>query len=351
MRQPVVTTRAISAHAAGRSRTARGNTGMRRRRLAALLAGLASVPPRADAATPSVLRLGVLKFGTVSWELEVIARHGLADAAGIRLETLEFASSEATRVALQARTVDVIVGDWLFVSRQRAEGQPLVFAPFSTAIAALMVPPHSTATSLPNLRGRRIGVSGGPLDKAWLLLVAEARRQKLDLAAEAQPVYGAPPLLAEQLRRGDLDAALLYWNFAAALEAEGHRELLPIEAVETALGATGPVAMIGHVFDERWASANRAAIDGFLRASAAAKAILATQDAAWETVRPMMRATSDAMFVRLRDRFRAGIPHRAVEAEEADAARLYAVVASLGGPRLVGRATTLAPGTFWRPTE
>ena len=324
---------------------------MRRRRLAALLAGVAIEAPRTGAATQPVLRIGVLKFGTVSWELAIMARYGLAEAAGIRIETLEFASSEATRVALQARTVDVIVGDWLFVSRLRAEGQPLAFAPFSTAIAALMVPQYSTAASLLDLRGRRIGVSGGPLDKAWLLLVAEARRQKFDLATEAQPIYGAPPLLAEQLRRGELDAALLFWNFAAALEAEGHRELLPIEAVETALGASAPVAMIGHVFDERWAVANRVAIDGLLRASAAAKAILAMQDAAWETVRPMMRSNSEAMFVRLRDRFRAGIPHRAIEAEEADAARLYAVVASLGGARLVGRATRLSPGTFWRPTE
>ncbi|MFC7475859.1 ABC transporter substrate-binding protein [Dankookia sp. GCM10030260] len=324
---------------------------MRRRRLATCLAGLAAAPLRPAAAAPPGLRIGVLKFGTVAWELAIIARHNLAEAAGIRIETLEFASSEATRVALQARTVDVIVGDWLFVSRLRAEGQPLVFAPFSTAVAALMVPPNSPVTSLAELRGRRIGVSGGPLDKAWLLLVAAARRQRIDLATEARPVYGAPPLLAEQLRRGELDAALLFWNFAAALEAEGHRELLPMEAVETALGASAPVAMIGHVFDERWAQANRPAIDGFLRASAAAKAILATEDAPWEAVRPMMRAESEVMFTRLRDRFRAGIPRRPVAAEEADAARLYAVVAELGGARLVGRATTLSPGSFWRGSE
>ncbi|MDO9709722.1 ABC transporter substrate-binding protein [Paracraurococcus lichenis] len=321
---------------------------MRRRDLAPLLAALA-LP--AGAAEPPLIRIGVLKFGTVAWELQVIARHGLAAANGIRIEAVELAGNEATRVALQARSVDVIVGDWLFVSRQRAEGQPLAFAPFSTAVAALMVPPKSSASSLRDLKGRRVGVSGGPLDKAWLLLVAEGRRQGIDLVAEAEPVFGAPPLLAEKLRRQEMEAALLYWNFAAALEAEGHRELLPIDAVERALGAAGPVAMIGHVFDERWAQGNRAAIDGFLRASGAAKAILAEKDAEWEALRPLMRAESEAAFLRLRDRFRSGIPRRPVQAEEADAARLYAVVAELGGPRLVGRATTLSPGTFWRASE
>lgn len=326
---------------------------MLRRDLAAMLVASAScaapLASTSHAASPPVVRIGVLRFGTASWELAVIARHGLGAAAGIRIEALEFASSEATRVALQAGTVDVIVSDWLFASRQRSEGQPLSFVPFSTAVAALVVHARSTAASLPDLRGRRVGVSGGPLDKAWLLLVAEGRRQGIDLAKEAEPVYGAPPLLAEKLVRGELDAALLFWNFAARAEAEGHRELLAIEAVEVALGAAAPVAMLGYVFDERWATANRAAVDGFGRASAAAKAILRDSDAEWDAVRPLMRAESDAMFARLRDRFRAGIPRRPAEAEEADAARLYAVVAALGGQRLVGRATALSPGTFWRP--
>lgn len=327
---------------------------MHRRDLAALLAASAAcarpfgAPPLASP-LPAV-RVGVLRFGTASWELSTIARHGLADAAGVRVEAVEFASNEATRVALQARTVDVIVSDWLFASRQRSEGQPLRFSPYSSAVAGLAVHSRSAAASLPDLRGRRVGVSGGPLDKAWLLLVAEARRQGIDLAKDVEPVFGAPPLLAEKLARTELDAALLYWNFVARMEAQGHRELLSMEAVEVALGAAAPVAMLGHVFDERWAAANRPAVDGFLRASAAAKAVLRDSDAEWDALRPLLRAESDAVLARLRDRFRAGIPRRPVEAEEADAARLYAVVAALGGPRLVGRAAALSPGTFWRPS-
>ncbi len=304
---------------------------------------------RAAAALP-VLRIGTLRFGTVSWELDTIARHDLAAREGVRIEAVEFASPEATRVALLAGTVHMMVGDWLFVSRQRAEGLPLAFLPFSTSIAALMLAAGSGVSGLPGLRGKRLGVSGGPLDKAWLLLLAHARRQGIDLAAEAQPVFGAPPLLAETLRRGGLDAALLYWNFAARVEADGLRELLAMEAVETALGASAPVSMIGPVFDARWAAAHPDALAGYRRASAAAKAILASSDAEWDALRPLMRADSDAMFRRLRDRFRAGIPRRPVAAEEADAARLYAVLAEEGGTRLVGTAPALVPGTFWRDT-
>ncbi|MBC9178883.1 ABC transporter substrate-binding protein [Pseudoroseomonas ludipueritiae] len=323
---------------------------MLHRRALLAMAGLAGLAPcPGHAASSGTLRVGVLRFGTLAWELDTMARHGLAAAEGIGIEAVPLASNEAGRVALQAGTVDVIVGDWLWVARQRAQEQPLQFAPFSTSIGSVMVPAGSVPSGFAGLRGRRIGVSGGPLDKAWLLLVARARREGIDLPAETEPVYGAPPLLAEQLLRGRLDAALVFWNFAARLEAEGAREWLAIERVEEDLGAAGPVAMLGYIFDERWALANRPLVDGLLRASARAKAILREEDAEWQALRPQMQASSEAMFLRLRDRFRAGIPRRPVAAEEADAARLYAVMAELGGTKLVGHATTLPPGSFYRP--
>ena len=40
------------------------------------------------------------------------------------------ASNDATRIAINAGAVDVIVSDWLYVSRQRAEGVPLTFVPY-----------------------------------------------------------------------------------------------------------------------------------------------------------------------------------------------------------------------------
>nr|WP_237182336.1 ABC transporter substrate-binding protein [Roseomonas marmotae] len=322
---------------------------MARRTLLAL-AGLASAAPhpgRAESA--GALRVGTLRFGTLAWELDTIARHGLAAAEGISIQQVPLASNEAGRVALLAGSADVIVSDWLWVARQRAENQPLQFTPFSSSIGSVMVPAGSSITDIAGLRGRRVGVSGGPLDKAWLLLVARARRDGIDLPAEVEPVYGAPPLLAEQLLRGRLDAALVFWNFAARLEAGGARTLLAIEQVEQELGAAGPVAMLGYVFDERWAAANRPALDGLLRASARAKAIMRDDDAEWQALRPQMQADSEAMFLRLRDHFRAGIPQRPVAAEEEDARRLYAIVAELGGPRLVGQAMTLPEGSFYRP--
>src|SRR5262249_11122528 len=159
---------------------------------------------------------------------------------------------------------DVIVSDFLFAARLTAGGKPVMFLPFSSAEASLMTASGSPIHTIGDLKGRRIGVSGGPLDKGWLMLLAEAQRAHgLDLAREAAPVFGAPPLLQQQLEAGELDAALLYWNFAARLKAKGYREVTSVERLARNLGATGNVSMIGFVLHRPFAGAHTAAVDGF----------------------------------------------------------------------------------------
>ena len=68
------------------------------------------------------MKVGVLKFGTVNWELDVIKVHGLDTREGFTLEVQPFGGNDAADVALMGGAVDAIVEDWLFVSRQRADG-------------------------------------------------------------------------------------------------------------------------------------------------------------------------------------------------------------------------------------
>ena len=108
---------------------------------AALLLALAAWP--AGAQDLGTVKVGVLEFGTVNWELDVIKHHGLDRARGFTLEVQAFASGQATNVALQGEAVDAIVDDYLWVSRQRSDGQMLTFIPFSSTVGALMVPQDS----------------------------------------------------------------------------------------------------------------------------------------------------------------------------------------------------------------
>jgi NitT/TauT family transport system substrate-binding protein len=102
----------------------------------------------------------------VAWEIETLKRHRLDRARSILVTSVEFATNEAAKVALQAGAVDIIVTDWPWVARQRAEGADFSFVPYSKAVGSLVVPKGSTVDGLAALRGKRIGVVGGPLDKS-----------------------------------------------------------------------------------------------------------------------------------------------------------------------------------------
>lgn len=310
--------------------------------------GLVADLPGTHAWAASKVRIGVLKFGTVSWELDTLKHHGFDMASGTELDIAYFAGEDATNVALQAGEIDVIVSDWLWVSRLRSEGEDLTLSPYSTAVGAIMVRQDSPILTIADLKGRKIGVAGGPLDKSWLLIQALARRDHgVDLATINDIVFGAPPLLQEKALQGELDAVLNFWHFCARLEANGFRRLVGAEDAAMRLGASGPVSALGYVFRDRWADRNPADAKGLVKASAQAKDLLASSDEEWLRLAPLIRAEGKELET-LRDRYREGIPRRPVAEEEADAARLYRVLAEIGGERLVGSAPEMAPGTFWR---
>ena len=311
----------------------------------AVLAGALALPSVA-ADLPGV-RAGVLKFGTVNWELTSMKHHGLDEANGFALEIVPFAGGDATEIALQGGAVDVIVSDWLWVSRLRAQRAMFTFVPYSSSVGAIMVGPDSDIAALADLRGQKIGVAGGPLDKSWLLLQGHARQaHDLDLAAENEVVFGAPPLLAEKARSGELDAVLNYWHYNARLEAEGFRRLVGADDAASALGASGAVSSIGYVFDE--ARAAEVPIDAFIEASRQTKRLLGDSDEEWQRLADSgaIKDGPEALIV-LRDRFREGIPSRPLADEIEDTGLVYGVLAELGGEKLVGQARNLAPGTYW----
>jgi NitT/TauT family transport system substrate-binding protein len=292
------------------------------------------------------LRVGLVSFGTAAWEIDTLRRHGLDRDLGVTLETVELADPAAGEVALQAGGVDAIVTDWLWVSRQRHAGQRVVFVPHSAAIGEILVPAGSPLTKLSDLPGRHLGVAGGPLDKSWLLLRAYSRQAMGgDIAETAQAQFAAPPLLSQELAKGRLDAVLTFWPFAARLEAQGFRRLASMTEVMAALGFAQPVPMLGYAFREQWIGPHAEAARRFMAALDQADRLM-SDPAEWDRLKPLTGAPDQATLAALRQRFLAGLVSDRAGAAPASA-RLYALLASIGGPGLTGGAPALAPGTFW----
>ena len=318
------------------------------KRLAALLiTALALSVSLATRSGAETIRLAVQKTGTFAWELAVIRSHNLDKQANLSIEPVELASPEAGKIALRAGNADIIVSDWLWVSRERSLGGKLTFYPYSSALGAVMVPNNSPMHTLADLKGHTLAIAGGPIDKSWLLLQASMKQDGTDLKAESNIIYGAPPLLTAKALSGESDATLNYWNFCAALQAKGFRRLAGIEDILPKLGAKGRTAMVGYVFDEAWGNSHADLLARFIAMTKKAKEILATSDADWDQIQSLTGASDAATLRAYRDGYRAGIPHRPIADEEADARVLYRVLAKIGGRDLVGPAPELDPGTFY----
>jgi len=310
-----------------------------RRHLLSLAAAGAALPllPRLARAEAGALRIATLKFGSLSWLLDTIANDKLAETAGVRIVPVEVATNQAGPIALLAGDADVIVSDWTWAMRQRSLGQALQFRPFSSTLGSIMVAKDGPIKTLADLEGKRLGVAGSAIDKTWILLRAYSRKMLgRDLAESATPVFGAAPLVAEELKNGRIDACLNFWTFAARLEGAGFRPLLSADDMLAKLGVEPVPPLVGFVWKEETARTKARELAAFFKAVDEGSRMLATSDAAFERLRPLMRANSDAEFFALKAYYRSGIPKPWGEAQTAAAEKLFNLLVQLGETELVG---------------
>jgi NitT/TauT family transport system substrate-binding protein len=293
------------------------------------------------------LRVASVKFGSLSWVLETIRAEGLADKAGLTITVIEVANNQAGPVALLSGDAEVIVSDWPWALRQRSLGESLKYAPYSSALGAVMVPKDSPIQKLADLQGKKLGVAGSAIDKSWLLLRAYARKTiGKDIADVAAPVYGAPPLLTEEIRAGRLDAVLDFWTYAARLSGEGYRTLLGMDEVLKALGIDPVPPMVGFIWRETTEEKKGAAIAALLDAVTKANAVLAQSDSAWERIRGLVKPKDDAEFAAIKAFYRSGIPQPWTGADTREAEKLTQIFIDSGSSEFSGGRTQFDPKLF-----
>ena len=297
-----------------------------------------------------VIRIGSLQYGSVNWELKLIQDLKLDIGNNYKLEIVELASKNAAAVALQGKAVDLIVTDWFWVSRQRSEGRMFTFFPHSMAAGGLIVTKDSLIKQDIDLKGKKIGVAGGQVDKGWLIYRAYFKKKYgEDLLKMSKPIFGAPPLLNKKIKQKSFDAILTYWPYQAQLIGDSDFEkIINITDVISELGVPKGVPVIGWVFNESWGNQNKDILNDFLSSSKQAKELMLEDDNVWEKIRPNMNVSDDIVYQNLIKVYREGIPRSDFTSNQLEGSRkLYSILAEIGGKELVGKAKQLSSGTFW----
>lgn len=299
-----------------------------------------------------VVKVGVLSYGTVNWELDTILRGGFDEANGFKLEVTGFGGNEASSVALLGGEVDLIVTDAFWVSMRRADGMNYTWVPHSKTVGGVITKNSSGIGSVEDLRGKRIAIAGGPADKSWLLLQAWSLDQLGENIRDAVGAveFASPFLCNQMLEQGEVDAVMNFWHWNSRLLAQSdvYKQVIGTDEILPTLGVRGGVPLLGWTFSRDWANENPDLIEGFLRASLAAKAMLRTSDVAWEELRERMKAVDDnSLFETLKANYRRGIVASYNEDDRNVARHAFGILADLGGETLMGESTELQDGTFW----
>ena len=295
-----------------------------------------------------LIRLGALAFGTVNWELTAMQQAGMMETEQYRLQVMKMANPQAAKIALQSGAVDMIVADWIWVSRMRSVGKDYTFYPYSNTTGALVVADNSPIKHLADLKNRKLAIAGGELDKNSLLLQALMQKQgQAEVFASIEKIYGAPPLLSQQMRQQRVDALLTYWHYAARMQAEGYRILMTGADILQGLDIQVSVPSIGYVFDRAWANSHTSTVQTFLANTRKIKNTLCTNDVAWQNIKPLIRAKTAQVNLLLRQRYCAGRVLSWGDKEQQAAREIYQYLKGLSAQRLTGDAATIQAGTFW----
>jgi NitT/TauT family transport system substrate-binding protein len=184
----------------------------------------AAAAPAVKAAPRAAVKVRYGGTGTneeIAWR--IAGQQGYFAKHGIDYESVPFAGPEAVPTALQGSAVDGSTAGLATMVQLRSQGVQ-VQVTFGTdfLLHDMLVLKDAKFTSLADLKGAKVGLFGGPAGHGANLVKALCIAYfGLDLDRDAAVQYGAPPLLAGGLEKGDLDAVLLLDPFTSTLLTGG----------------------------------------------------------------------------------------------------------------------------------
>lgn len=292
------------------------------------------------------IKVGVLQYGTINWELSHIKSQQLDIQNGFQLVVVPMANKNAAAIALQSNTVDVIMSDVFWVARQRHLGKDYQILPMHKISGGVYGKPDSPF-SIKALSQYSLGVAGGATDKNFVILQSYAAMQHTPITTN-NVKFGAPPLLHRMFTSGQLDLMLNFWHYNARASASGFVNLLPVSEMLAYLNIDTEVPLMGWVASEDWMTQNKTVFQSFVTQSWRAKQRFITKPVLWESVRALTKAENDDVFHALRDAYPATILTDFTPVQANAFEQLFKIVVDAEQTALLGDMKQLPDRVFWQ---
>jgi NitT/TauT family transport system substrate-binding protein len=225
-------------------------------------------PGPSDSATTRTFRLGLIP-GAQSFVDFVMEGHGILKEFNLKADKLESLSPANLHLMVAERQVDIGFAGFTTMATARSEGKDLivihgVFSPVNMVFVAKDSPIHS----LKDLKGKKLGVFGGPGSTTFVFLAVLAKKWNgIDLFHDVELVSAPAPALIELLGKGDVDAALLGTTESIQMFAQKrYRVLLDLsEEYKAHQGGRAP-AHVTVATSEQFARTNPDIVRDYLKA-------------------------------------------------------------------------------------
>jgi NitT/TauT family transport system substrate-binding protein len=248
-----------------------------------LVSACAGKAPAADAG-PRTFKLGLIP-GAQEFVDFVMENHGMLDKVGLKAEKVKSLSPANLHLMVAERQVDIGFGGFTTMATARAEGKDIIviYGVFSP-VNMVFVSKNSSIHSLKDLKGRKLGVFGGPGSTTFTFLsVIGQKWNDIDLSKDAMLVSAPSPALIELLSKGDIDAALLGTTETIQMAAQDRfRVLVDLsEEYKAHTGGHAP-AHVTVVTNEAFAKDHGDVVRDYLKAYKAATQYVHAHPEVWD---------------------------------------------------------------------
>lgn len=308
-------------------------------RIAAALAGTLLVvawiaPGGAQSPGPTRVKVAVIE-GTQIFPMYVMQAKGIAEKHQLQIDQTRAASVQGLYTIVQTGEFQVAFGGWVTNALLRAQGHKItnVYS-VSRYTNEMMVPVESPLKSVADLRGKRIGLFGGPsAATTWFFRLLMLKFFGFDPMREAKTHHGAPPLLMGMLEKGELDAILsLDPQIVQMLETGKFRSIGNLGDLWRARTGQDPL-LVAVTVNETWARQNPAVVKRFVAAFRESLEVLKTRPEVWSELAKAVGVKTEqgARLLRERSAFISRWDQKFIDEQHAYAAEVVKVFSDAGG--------------------